>query len=250
MSLENYETKKAIFDAMDAKMAISPNMPVGTALQEAEDLYKWCQSDKESLTKVGLDWRLVTDLPVRTGACRYIQSEWKKDYRSQEEAQKEWKEKAPAAFDFRNELVHDFLFAYANTPDLYAKTQKIAEGGSNADMIQDLSDISVLGKAYAAPLLAIGFDMSKLDKATALVAELAPLLAQANGNAKEDNKMRIERDKAFAHLKEAVDEIRRCGQYLFWKDESRRKGYVSEYLKAKSQNKTSQTTTTSTSAKA
>ena len=42
-----------------------PNMPVGEAVQEAENLHAWCKDDKTTL-----DWALVDDLPLRAGACR------------------------------------------------------------------------------------------------------------------------------------------------------------------------------------
>jgi hypothetical protein len=51
------------------------------------------------------------------------------------------------------------------------------------------------------------------------------------------NKLKKVRDKAFTYMKEAVDEIRIHGQYVFWKDEQRFKGYVSRYHKNKSRNR-------------
>ena len=32
-------------------------------------------------------------------------------------------------------------------------------------------------------------------------------------------------------MKQAVDEIRRHGQYVFWRNEARKKGYVSRYYR-------------------
>lgn len=47
----------------------------------------------------------------------------------------------------------------------------------------------------------------------------------------EDNELRITRDKAYTFMKMAVDEIRRHGQYVFWKNAQRHKGYISKYHK-------------------
>ena len=33
------------------------------------------------------------------------------------------------------------------------------------------------------------------------------------------------------HVKQALDEVRACGQYVFWRDDSRLKGCVSQYFK-------------------
>jgi len=126
MSKQQFDLKKATIEAIGEKQAVYPAIPVDVALQESEDLYVWCQPDKEPLVKAGLDWNMVTDLPVRTGACRYIQSEWQKEYKSLEQAQKEWSEKSPEAYSLRDELIHHFYHAFYKLPDLYSITQKIS----------------------------------------------------------------------------------------------------------------------------
>ncbi|HEY4788161.1 MAG TPA: hypothetical protein VIH57_19035 [Bacteroidales bacterium] len=231
MAKEDYDALASAIEAVNRDDAKEPDIPVAVALQEAEDLNAWCLADKEALVKAGLDWTLVDSLPKRTGACRYVQSLWQNDYRTQEEAQKEWKLQAPDAYKLHDDLIHDFLHAFFAIPDLLSKTQKIAEGSGNADMIQDLSDLSQLGKNNPEPLKKINFDVTLLDKAAALSTSLPVLLAQANGQKLGDNKMKILRDKSYAYMKQAVSEIRRNGQYAFWRNEDRRKGYVSRYYK-------------------
>ena len=39
------------------------------------------------------------------------------------------------------------------------------------------------------------------------------------------------RDQAFTLLKNTIDEICECGQWLFWKDEARKKGYLKPSLR-------------------
>jgi hypothetical protein len=231
MSKESYDLKRDAIEAI-ANPA-EPAIPLAIALQEAEDLYEWCQTDRELLIRAGLNWNLVTDLPVRIDACRYMQSIWQKEFKSVEAAQKEWSDKSPAAFNLRDELLHHCFHAYRNIPDLLRKTQKIAEGAGNADMIQDLSDLSVLGKGSPEPLTRINIDMSLFDLAGTTSAEMADLLAKSNGARLMDNKLKITRDKAYTHMKEAVDEIRRHGQYVFWRNDERKKGYASRFLQRK-----------------
>ena len=215
MSFTMFQQKLASIEAVDPKLATDPNIPVAQALQEAEDLYVWCQADKDLLTKSGLNWNFVDDLPARTAALRYIQSEWKKESQTLEDAQKEWKERAPGAFALRDELLHHFFRAFRNQPDLVARTQKIAEGAGNADMIQDLSDQAILGKANTQYLKEINVDLSLLDQAETLSDEMASLLARSNGQKRDgNNQIKVIRDKAYAHLKEAVDEIRDAGVAL------------------------------------
>lgn len=231
MSKEFYDLKREAIEAL--ANANEPSIPVAIALQEAEDLGEWCLADQEKLVKAGLDWNLVTDLPLRIGACRHIQGLWQKEYKSVEAAQKEWSEKSPAAYDLRDDLLHHCFHAYRNIPDLLRKTQKIAEGAGNADMIQDLSDLSVLGKANPEPLTKVNVDMGLFDLAETTSTEMADLLAKSNGARLTDNKLKITRDKAYTYMKEAVDEIRHHGQYVFWRNEERKKGYASRFLQRK-----------------
>ena len=241
MSKENYDALKEAIDALPQNEVKTPNMPVGEAVQEAENLYAWCQDDLQALTKAGLDKALVDDLPLRAGACRYAQSLWSREFQTQEEAQKEWSDRSDEAFDLRDELLHHFTFAFRNQPDLVNKVQTIREGGSNADMLQDLSDLHVLGLKHKEPLKAIGFDMSLLNTAAQTADELSVVLAKANGESGDDSEMKVQRDRAYTYMKKAMDEIRRTGQYVFWRNEDRVKGYVSQYHKRKRRSSVSDT---------
>lgn len=236
MAKTEFDLKKDEIEAIPAEKVKYPNIPVDAALQEAEDLNVWCQQDKDMLVKGGLDWSLVEDLPLRISSCRYVQSEWNKEYLSVENAQREWAEKSPAAFKLRDELVHHFKHAFYNRADLAARVKKIAEGNSNADMIQDLSDLAVLGKANEELFTNTLMELSMLDEAATTADSLSIVLANANGEKLKDNEKRILRDKAYVFMKEAVDEIRRVGQYVFWRDEIRRKGYISRYNKTVKRN--------------
>lgn len=231
MSKEQFDLKRVAIEAITDEENVSPTMPVAIALQEAEDLYEWCQTDKEVLAKAGLDLAFIDDLPARVGACRYTQSMWQKEYKSIEDSQKEWLAKSPAAYELRDDILHHFFHAYRKNPDLLSKVQKIAEGNSHADMIQDLSDMAVLGTGNPEPLTAISFDMNLLDISAETSAAMAELLAKSNGARLSDNKLKILRDKAYTYVKQAVDEIRHHGQYVFWRNEERKKGYVSRYVK-------------------
>ena len=105
------------------------------------------------------------------------------------------------------------------------------KGVSNADMLQDLSDLSVLGKDNQALLKVVGMDMALLTKASDICNDLAVVLAQANGESGNDSAARETRDKAYSYMKQVVDVIWETGRYVFWRDEDRKKGYVSAYQK-------------------
>lgn len=226
---EDFAAKQAEIEAIPADQVKSPGLPIDVFLQEAENTVQWCQQDKDKLTAAGLDWTLVDDVPVRCGALRQAESLWFKERFSREEAEKEWSEKSPQAYDLRNQLLHDFRFAYRKDSDLAGRVSQIAEGSGHADMIQDLNDLAELGKANPDQLTAIGFDATLLDTAATMSDEMAELLSRATSDRAGDNQARVTRDKAFTLLKQAIDEIRECGQYVFWHDAQRYKGYISQY---------------------
>ena len=232
MSKENFEAKQATLEAIPAADVKQPNLPIDVFLQEAEDLVVWAVDDKEALEAKGLVWTAtVEDIPARAGALRYAQAVWMKERYSQEEAIRQWKEQSPQAYQFRDDLLADFRFAYRKNPELISRVRAIAEGRGDADMIQDLSDISVLGKANPTPLEAINYDMTVLDQAETMSGDLADVLALANGSRMESSKAKETRDKAYTHLKETVDEVRDFGKYVFRKEPQRYQGYISRYRK-------------------
>jgi len=219
--------------AIVPEKTIIPTMPVDVFVQEAEDLYHWCQDDQVALTRAGLDWMNVDRLPVRAGACRESQSRWIKERNTRQQDEQAWKEQSPLAFELRDRLLHSFRYAFRNDEGLLSRVEDIALGDSNADMVQDLNDLSVLGKANLDLLAAIGFDAALLDEAALTSDQMGDLLGATNGERKKDSEAMNIRDKAFTHLKAPMDEIRNCGKYVFWKNPDRLEGYISAYFKRK-----------------
>lgn len=226
---EDYNAKLEAIMAVPVEAIKEPSPPVHVALQEAEDLYHWSLDDAEPLKTVGITMAMIKDVPPRAGACREAQSLWNKDFRSQAEAQKQWNIQAPLAFDFRNDLLQTMGFGYRKDDSLMGRVAAIRAGAGNADLIQDLNDIAVLGRENPEPLISISFDITNLDLAATRADELADLRARANGDKGEQNESKIIRDRAFAYMKQLVDEIREAGKYVFRNDESRLKGYSSQY---------------------
>lgn len=217
--------------AIKANEVLTPNMPIDVFVQEAENLYHWCLDDEQALMPVGLNWELVTSLPARAGACREAQSLWIKERNTSQDAERLWKTEAPAAFDLRDQLLHTYRFAFRKDDGLMTRVAEIAHGDTNADMVQDLNDLAVLGKAHTNPLAAVNFDLTLLDRAADLSDRMGDLLGATNGERKEVSEAMQIRDKAYTYLKQAVDEIRECGKFVFWRNPDRLKGYVSDYHK-------------------
>jgi len=232
-SSADYNELLPVIQAISPENVVTPTVPVDVFVQEAENLAHWCPGDQAALVNASLDWHLVISLPVRAGACREAQSIWIKERNMSEGAGQLWKAEAPAAFSMRDQLVHTFRYAFRKDAGLLARIDEIALGDSNADMVQDLNDLSVLGKAHLDLLVPINFSPDALDEAAAIADRMADLLGATNGERKEVSESMIIRDKAYTYLKLAVDEIRECGKFVFWRNPDRLKGYVSDYWKSK-----------------
>jgi len=228
---DDYELKLETLLAMtDDRVKVPVNVPVGIYIQEAENLYRWCLDDKDALTGVGLDWELVADLPVRIGALTEAEARWNTERLEGPEAPKEWKEQSKIAYDLRERLIQLFRFAYRDDAELTKAVRAIDKGKGHANMIQDLNDLCALGEGNPEPLARINFDMSLLDKADETAAQMRRFFARATAERNRLNEAKTIRDRAFTHLKEAVDPIYEHGQFVFRTDHERRRGYRSNYM--------------------
>lgn len=234
--MANIEDYNASIDAIkaitDAEVKY-PNIPIEVYIQEGENLHHWCQDDKAPLKAAGLDWKVVNAISVRAGATREAQSIWNKERYTRQLAQQEWMDKSPVAYDLCDQLKHDFRFAFRKQSDLLGRVSEISDGTGDADMIQDLNDLSVLGKNNPEPLTLINFDVTKLDNAATMADDMAVILAAANGDKQKDSESKTIRDKAYTYLKEVMDEVRETGKYVFWQNHDRYIGYTSQYWKKK-----------------
>lgn len=225
---QNYEEWKESIDAITNDEVKLPNQPIDDFAASCETLAIEALHDKEALTGAGLDGKVIDEITSLTGALRYLQANWMSEFRARQEAQKEWQQQSPDAINLRDEMLHHFSFAYRNDSNLLKKVRRIREGNTNADMIQDLVELAVLGENNPEPLSSIHFEMPILEEAKELSHSLSVLLAQANGTAEEGGSNKLLRDKAYTLLYNKVQEIREYGRYVFWKDEER----LNKYIKA------------------
>jgi len=208
------------------------NIPMSIYIQEAEDLHHWALEDKEALTAAGLDAKYVDDLPNLCEAATVAEAQWYVQLNSETKGVLEWEKQAPPAFELRKQLLHHFRFAFRGYPHLLEALKHISGGGkSYAKQIQDLNDLAVLGRANFQSLEAIPFDKSLLDKAAQASYDLSMVLADAIRDRMRPSDAREIRDLAYTRLKEAVDEIRFYGRYVFRGNKERLIGYRSEHIR-------------------
>ncbi|MRT93870.1 hypothetical protein [Ancylomarina sp. 16SWW S1-10-2] len=229
---ESFESLKPNYDAIEKNEIKQPNLPVDVANDEAMYLYEIAIRDKVKFASTDVDVALIESLPVRVGGLRYAQSRWTQVFAEKSDAEKQWSLISAEGFELRDEILHFCRYAYRKDKALMDIVYRIADGATNADMIQDLSELSMLGKNNPSQLEAVSFDLLKLDRAAELAEQGGLLLGKVNGD--RDDNLKVDkdmRDRAFNYLKEAVDNIREAGRFLFWKDEEKAEQYTSAYFR-------------------
>jgi hypothetical protein len=228
---ECYEAKlPEIMGIMDDEIIVSSSIPFEVFLQEADNLYDWCQADKEVFLKANKDWMIVEEIPIRAGALREAIARWTTQRFAKRDAVALWAGKSIELRELRNLLLHEFRYAYMKNTDICSCINAIAGINSHAALIQDLNDLSLLGKKNPAELAAINFDMSILDTAAQKAQEFAALYSSSTA-AKESYFAKKIRDQAFTLLKRAMDEVCVFGRYAFYRNDTRKRGYTSSYLR-------------------
>ena len=217
------------------------DMPAHAVPQDALYTYKWCQTDKGALTARRLDWDLVESIPVRVMAFEEAQSNWNNVRFGREEAMKLWKAESPAGYSLRDDLLSEFNYAFRNDVGLQTRVDAVAEGSGDADMIQDLNDLVVIGRENPAPLRETAFDFGLLDRAAVLCERLGALRADASVDKVSYREQKLIRDRAYTYLMAAVDALRECGRFVFRKDGERLDGYASQYRQAQRSRSSAQT---------
>lgn len=207
----------------------NPNIPVTVALQEAEDLYDVAKQDKDLLVARGLPEELITQLNQRAGALREAETHWYKSQKDKTNIESEWKEKSPLAYELRSDLIDEFEYAFHGNDRLLARVNDVKKGYGAPDMIQDLNNLSGLGKDHTDLLEAKNMDLTLLDVAAQTSDAMADLLAKVNGLAIQGGELIEMRNKAFWYLEQAMREVRRAGKFVFRKDPKHIQYYYQHY---------------------
>ncbi|MBK3519951.1 hypothetical protein [Carboxylicivirga marina] len=218
-----------------SKEAIKPcNIPLSVAVQEAGNLHERVGLDLTKLLELGMPPELQERLAKLRAAVFAAEVNWQEHQSERKKAQELWKEKAPALYALRKDMVEHLAFAFRKDERLMEQIADIEEGNSHADAIEDLARLAVLGTQNPEQVQAINYDATKFGTANTMVSEMSGVLSAANGYLYRDDEHKLIRDKAYTLLKEVVDEIRDYGQFAFRKDAEHVKGYSSKYLRDRS----------------
>lgn len=214
----------------DSKRII--RVSVDIFLQESSNLHSWCQDDKEKLIKVGLDWTIVDKLPGLIQKCTHMESEWKSLKLGKHPIREEYIRLMKEAREVHEELYRTYLFVFEDDKDQMEKLKTPNFSGyvKIIELPNNLLAFCHLGKTKKEELKKVNFDSALLDKTEDLVKKLRNTMADYDLKYRPDlGIVRKKRDKAYAHLSDAISIIRKYGKFVFAKNKERLVGYKSDY---------------------
>lgn len=211
-------------------------IPVHTLIQGALTLRTWCEPDRILLENAGLNWGLVEQLPTVAGALKEAQSKWGNGRFEREEEERNWSRVSKKAIRVRRETMHNMRYAFSDDAELLETLTHIGNRSSTDDLIQDINDLYVLGMEHQESLLKVGVSMDKLVLLANLSEELGQLKAMAVVKGSTMRASKLLRDQVYTYLRQNMDVIRKCGQFVFWQNQSRLAGYSIAYFNKKRKN--------------
>lgn len=228
MSMKDLNQSRAALLAIDPKNVKRPSTPVEDLVKEVHKLYYWSLDDKTELLNIGISESSIESLLPLSRALRAAESNWIAKKNESAEIHVQWNKESKEAIDLRSRILHAFRYAYKDNELMNSKLKHIGLGHSQADLIQDLSDLSFIGKEHPEKLNAINFDMNILNTSIKVADRLGVLLGQTEANIDYHEAIDL-RNRAYTKLMEVVKDIRAAGLYVFWRNSERAKGYKSEY---------------------
>lgn len=224
--LDQIMTQLESISHTDAK---TPSISSGVLIQEAFNLYGWVQSDIQALTQYGMPPELPNNMLLTAKACAEIQAQWFTVQHSKSKALKIWEETLNQALVLREELLHDYSFAFRLNGILMRKIEEIKKGSGEPDLIMDLSNLLGLGNREIPLLNQVGFNTELLVQAEGLVEVMGQQLARARNTEHDKQNTQLLRNKAMFRLQYLLTELRSFGNFAFKNNPERLEGYKLQY---------------------
>ncbi|MGM0377757.1 MAG: hypothetical protein ACQEQ0_13365 [Bacteroidota bacterium] len=225
---QDYEKRLSDARALNAENVKKPYMPLKEFFVDTESLVVSAREDKEKLMGAGLPETIFSELEELNNAAIYSESLWAQRREDQEKALREWKEKSPAAYKLRDYLLNAARYAFRKDEGKLKTVSYIAEGRTHADMIQDLSDLAVLGNQNLEAFEKIGVDASHFEQAARLSEEMLDIRARVNGEDDKNEEVDL-RNRFFTLTKEKADEIRDCARFVFFDNPEKLENFYTTY---------------------
>ena len=208
---------------------IPNNVPVPVFLQEAELLLQMSDAEVEKLCSAGFNKEILNAIPLLCRNLSEAEAVWNTRRKSQTKSEKSYKSQREKAFTLRHDLVRTFRFAIEDNPAVIKQLTNMTRDHSVPGLIQHLSDLSSLGKSSIQSLEKINFDTALLNEASSLSDSLAEHYAAAISDRAKIKNYLTQRNIAYTQLKEAVDEVKRFGKFVFKDDKKMLRIFSSEH---------------------
>jgi hypothetical protein len=218
-------------NAIPANEVEEPSIPVHYAVSEALTLKEVATRDKAALAVRKLDFSLVESLGIKARALRAAESNLLVATFGTNDLADQFFKLVKEASDLREELTHEYSYAFHDIAPLTKAVQDIIQGSGYPDLVQDMANSNGLGVKNADLLMKAGVDMKKVERAGELATELGDLLAKTTVEKLVKSPEKTIRDRAFTYMNKSVEIIRACGKSVFWKDPQHAALYASAYLR-------------------
>ena len=213
-SLDDLTAFKPEIKTVREQDIISINTPYRHYIQESQLLSRRFTGNKTDLEAGGMDFKIVEKIIPLAGACRELHSQVANITLPSTSALNQWRAATEEADELQYDLKEAMYYAFRNFPELLAKVSYLRTGGSNEDLIQDLNDFAVLGRANSELLTAVGYDLAHVERAAELAKEMADLYAQVTLDRNISPERTVLRNKAFTLLKKVIDELNMQARFI------------------------------------
>ncbi len=225
-----------ILNQPDDKVKI-PNVAVEDKVMDAHKFVKVSIKDKDLLVNSGLNPIYIDSLEDRAGAYSVAHGNYMVQKNLTSNINDQYAELEKEAHTLKRKIIHSFNFALADNSNAQETIKEITHGRSKNDLVYDFVPMKIVSETYTEDLTRIGFDFTLIERAEELHLEMQDLLSQIKSSPKDISEVKIIKNKAYTYLDEALTQIKKHGQYVFWEDEERLALYKSNYYKRNSSRK-------------
>lgn len=228
---EHYEERLPILQAMPENTVVALTMPPDEASAEAARMAVIVKRDSVQLLAKGVNPDFINTFEARAGALSYAVAMLEAIVNIAEGAQEQWARKKPVAVRVREELIVGFAWALRSVKKAIEALDRIKEGKGNKDLIGDLLGLNILGSQYLELLKKYGVSLELLEQAKVLNTELNRILAHCKVDPDAYDAQVDICNRAWTHIKEALDEIYQAGKVAFFNDPEKAGQYSIDYYK-------------------
>lgn len=226
-----FEQEYPVFSAIPDEKTVILTMPLEEAVFEGNRVKHIALEHRAGLIGADVDSVLIDSFPARNGAFTWSVVLVQTFIQDALGADDQWKIKRAEAVKLKKDLVLHFKRAFRKDQDLLKSVREIKKTRERTAIIFDMLALVKLGKANIPLLEKIHMDLALLDKAKTLNTELADIYAQVKIDPDKFGLVKRTCDKAWTHLKEAMDEIYDAGRYLFPEDHKKHDLFYNLYFK-------------------